>query len=34
MVDFDPDAIVVIGFEESARIIEGLNAQGIGPARD
>jgi hypothetical protein len=32
MVDFDPDAIVVIGFEESARIIEGLNAQGIGPA--
>jgi hypothetical protein len=33
MVDFDPDAIVVIGFEESARIIEGLNAQGIGPAR-
>ena len=34
MVDFDPDAIVVIGFEESARIIEGLNAQGIGPARE
>ncbi len=34
MVDFDPDAIVVIGFVESARIIEGLNAQGIGPARD
>jgi ABC-type branched-subunit amino acid transport system substrate-binding protein len=34
MVQFDPDAIVVIGFEESARIIEGLNAQGIGPARD
>jgi Periplasmic binding protein len=34
MVDFNPDAIVVIGFEESARIIEGLNAQGIGPARD
>jgi hypothetical protein len=33
MVDFDPDAIVVIGFEESARIIEGLNAQGIGPQR-
>jgi ABC-type branched-subunit amino acid transport system substrate-binding protein len=33
MVDFNPDAIVVIGFEESARIIEGLNAQGIGPAR-
>jgi ABC-type branched-subunit amino acid transport system substrate-binding protein len=32
MVDFDPDAIVVIGFEESARIIEGLNAQVIGPA--
>jgi Periplasmic binding protein len=34
MVDFNPDAIVVIGFEESARIIEGLNAQGVGPARD
>jgi Periplasmic binding protein len=34
MVDFDPDAIIVIGFEESARIIEGLNAQGIGPAAD
>jgi Periplasmic binding protein len=34
MVDFDPDAIVVIGFEESARIIEGLNAQGIGPSRE
>jgi hypothetical protein len=33
MVDFDPDAIIVIGFEESARIIEGLNAQGIGPQR-
>ncbi|MCV2491400.1 ABC transporter substrate-binding protein [Geodermatophilus sp. YIM 151500] len=33
MVNFNPDAIVVIGFEESARIIEGLNAQGIGPAR-
>ncbi|MGY2085101.1 ABC transporter substrate-binding protein [Blastococcus sp. SYSU DS0539] len=34
MVEFNPDAIVVIGFEESARIIEGLNAEGIGPARD
>ena len=33
MVDFNPNAIVVIGFEESARIIEGLNSQGIGPAR-
>jgi ABC-type branched-subunit amino acid transport system substrate-binding protein len=32
MVDFDPDAIAVIGFQESSRIIEGLNAQGIGPA--
>ena len=29
----DPDAVVVIGFEESARIIEGLNSQGIGPRR-
>ena len=34
MVDFNPDAIVVIGFEESSRIIQGLNAQGIGPQRD
>ncbi len=33
MVDFNPDAIVVIGFEESSRIIAGLNAQGIGPQR-
>ena len=33
MVQANPDAIVVIGFEESSRIIEGLNAQGIGPQR-
>ena len=33
MVDFNPDAILVIGFEETSRIIEGLNAQGIGPQR-
>ncbi|SFD83530.1 ABC transporter substrate-binding protein [Blastococcus tunisiensis] len=33
MVDFNPDAIVVIGFEESSRIIEGLNQNGIGPQR-
>lgn len=33
MVDFDPDGIVVIGFDESARIIQGLSAQGIGPDR-
>ncbi|MGY2002920.1 ABC transporter substrate-binding protein [Blastococcus sp. SYSU DS1024] len=33
MVDLNPDGIVVIGFDESARIIESLNAQGIGPAR-
>jgi branched-chain amino acid transport system substrate-binding protein len=33
MVDFAPDAVVVIGFEESARIIESLNSQGIGPQR-
>ncbi|MGK5111946.1 ABC transporter substrate-binding protein [Geodermatophilus sp. CPCC 205506] len=32
MVDFNPDAIVVIGFDESSRIIEGLNANGIGSA--
>jgi hypothetical protein len=33
MVDFNPDAIVVIGFDESSRIIEGLNSNGIGPQR-
>ena len=33
MVDFNPDAIVVIGFEESSRIIEGLNSNGVGPQR-
>ena len=33
MVEFGPDAIVVIGFDESARIIQEMNAQGIGPAR-
>jgi ABC-type branched-subunit amino acid transport system substrate-binding protein len=33
MADFNPDAIVVIGFEESSRIIQALNAQGVGPQR-
>jgi len=33
MSEFNPDAIVVIGFEESSKIIQGLNAQGIGPQR-
>ena len=33
MAEFNPDAVVVIGFEESARIIQGLNAQGVGPQR-
>jgi ABC-type branched-subunit amino acid transport system substrate-binding protein len=33
MVDFNPDAIVVIGFEESSRILEGLNSNGVGPQR-
>jgi ABC-type branched-subunit amino acid transport system substrate-binding protein len=33
MVELDPDAIVVIGFEESSKIIQGLNAEGIGPQR-
>ena len=33
MVDLNPDAIVVIGFEESSKIIQGLNAEGIGPQR-
>jgi hypothetical protein len=34
MTDFNPDGVVVIGFDESSRIIQGLNAQGVGPARD
>src|SRR4051794_8898532 len=33
MADFNPDAVVVIGFEESSKIIQGLNAQGVGPQR-
>lgn len=33
MVDLAPDGILVIGFEESGRIIESLNAQGVGPQR-
>jgi ABC-type branched-subunit amino acid transport system substrate-binding protein len=33
MAQFSPDAIVVIGFEESSKIIQGLNAQGVGPQR-
>ena len=32
MADFNPAAIVVIGFDESSKIIEEMNAQGIGPA--
>jgi ABC-type branched-subunit amino acid transport system substrate-binding protein len=33
MVSFNPDAVVVVGFEESSKILQGLNAQGIGPQR-
>jgi hypothetical protein len=33
MVDFNPDAIVVIGFDESGKIIAALNEQGIGSQR-
>ncbi|MCW2683129.1 MAG: ABC-type branched-chain amino acid transport system periplasmic component-like protein [Blastococcus sp.] len=33
MVDFNPDAIVIIGFEESSRIIADLNSNGVGPQR-
>ena len=33
MVDLNPDGIVVIGFEESSRIIQGLNENGLGPQR-
>jgi hypothetical protein len=29
----NPDAIVIIGFDESALIIKQLNEQGIGPKR-
>jgi ABC-type branched-subunit amino acid transport system substrate-binding protein len=34
MADFNPDGIVVVGFDESAKIIAGLNEQGVGPASD
>ena len=33
MVELNPDAVLVIGFEESGKIIQGLNEQGIGPQR-
>ena len=33
MVDLNPDAIVVIGFDESGKIIQQMNEQGIGPQR-
>jgi hypothetical protein len=33
MVEFNPDAVVVIGFEESSRILESLNQNGVGPQR-
>jgi ABC-type branched-subunit amino acid transport system substrate-binding protein len=33
MVDLHPDAILLIGFEESGKIIQALNEQGIGPQR-
>jgi ABC-type branched-subunit amino acid transport system substrate-binding protein len=32
MVEFNPDAIIVIGFDESSIVITEMNAQGIGPA--
>jgi branched-chain amino acid transport system substrate-binding protein len=31
MVDADPDAIVVIGFDESARVLTTMIEKGIGP---
>ena len=31
MKEFNADAIVVIGFDESSKILEEMNAQGIGP---
>jgi len=33
MVDLNPDAIVVVGFNESSKIIKAMNEQGIGPQR-
>jgi ABC-type branched-subunit amino acid transport system substrate-binding protein len=33
MVELNPDAVLVIGFEEASKIVAGLNAQGIGPQR-
>ena len=33
MVGLNPDAILVIGFEEAGKVIAGLNEQGIGPQR-
>jgi branched-chain amino acid transport system substrate-binding protein len=33
MVELNPDAVLVIGFEEAGKIIAGLNEQGIGPQR-
>ncbi|WP_428978318.1 ABC transporter substrate-binding protein [Trujillonella endophytica] len=33
MVELEPDAVIIIGFDESARIIDGLNENGIGPQR-
>jgi len=32
MVEFNPDAIIVIGFDESSIVITEMNAQGVGPA--
>ena len=32
VVEADPDAIIIIGFEESATILSGLIEQGFGPA--
>jgi len=33
MVELNPDAILVIGFDETSKIIQGLNAEGLGPQR-
>ncbi|MEM7337702.1 MAG: ABC transporter substrate-binding protein [Actinomycetota bacterium] len=32
VVEADPDAIIIIGFEETAQILQGLIEQGFGPA--
>lgn len=32
IVDFNPDAVILIGFDESDTILQTMNEQGVGPA--